>query len=154
MDKDSEVRSQEKRSGSRDDSTLHENSGPEYEQKKLPGESEEEKDVESSISGDIEKTVFPETDLDRGIVGWDGQADPQNPRNFTNSKKWGILLLTSLITLISPLASSMFSPGVGLMALDFKVTNEVLLSFSVSVYLLGYTVSIPFYSLTCRLNSP
>ncbi|CAG8072404.1 unnamed protein product [Penicillium salamii] len=83
--------------------------------------------------------LFPETDLNRGIVGWEGQDDPKNPQNFPSSKKWALLGLVSAMTLISPLASSMFSPAITFMAAEFKETNETILSFSVSIYLLGYT---------------
>ncbi|KAJ6070668.1 hypothetical protein N7467_011987 [Penicillium canescens] len=81
---------------------------------------------------------YPETDLSRGIVGWDGQDDPHNPQNFAASRKWGLLALTSAITFVSPLASSMFSPSVSYVAVDLGVTNETLLSFSISIYILGY----------------
>lgn len=86
--------------------------------------------------------VFPVTDLDAGIVGWDSQDDPQNPQNFAPRKKWLILALISAMTIISPLASSMFAPAVGYMAKEFHETNETIISFSVSIYLIGYTVSI------------
>lgn len=85
---------------------------------------------------------FPETDLDKGIVGWEGQDDPANPQNFSPAQKWSLLGLISSVTIISPLASSMFAPAVSYMATEFKVTNTTLLSFSVSIYLLGYTVSV------------
>ncbi|PYH87473.1 MFS multidrug transporter [Aspergillus ellipticus CBS 707.79] len=85
------------------------------------------------------KTIYPETDLSQGIVGWDSQDDPANPQNFTSSKKWSLLALISSITFISPLASSMFSPAVGYMGAEFGETNETILSFSVTIYLLGYT---------------
>ncbi|KAI7970786.1 hypothetical protein EIK77_007966 [Talaromyces pinophilus] len=85
--------------------------------------------------------LYPVTDLDKGIVGWDSQDDPANPQNFAASRKWGLLALMSSMTLVSPLASSMFAPAVKYAAEDFKVTNETLLSFSVTIYLLGYTVS-------------
>jgi hypothetical protein len=85
---------------------------------------------------------YPETDLNRGIVGWDGQDDPNNPQNFSAGKKWALLALISAMTLVSPLASSMFSPAITYMAAEFKETNETILSFSVSIYLLGYTVSL------------
>ncbi|OJJ84473.1 uncharacterized protein ASPGLDRAFT_46372 [Aspergillus glaucus CBS 516.65] len=39
------------------------------------------------------------------------------------------------MNLISPLASSMFSPAITYMAAEFKETNETRLSFSVSIYL-------------------
>ncbi|KAL3473870.1 major facilitator superfamily domain-containing protein [Aspergillus californicus] len=83
---------------------------------------------------------FPETDLDRGIVGWDGQDDPANPQNFPSNRKWTLLALVSSVTFISPLASSMFSPALQSLSDDLDVTNRTLLSFSVSIFLLGYTV--------------
>ncbi|RAH44638.1 MFS transporter [Aspergillus brunneoviolaceus CBS 621.78] len=86
------------------------------------------------------RPLFPETDLSRGIVGWDGQDDPHNPQNFASGRKWGLLALISSITFISPLASSMFSPAVGYVGKDFGVSNEYLLSFSVTIFLLGYTI--------------
>ncbi|KAK5689061.1 hypothetical protein LTS12_028940, partial [Elasticomyces elasticus] len=94
-----------------------------------------EKEVPSAPA----KVQFPEMDLDKGIVGWEGQDDPANPQNFSPGKKWSLLALISALTIISPLASSMFAPAVSFMAEEFKVTNTTLLSFSVSIYLLGYT---------------
>lgn len=84
---------------------------------------------------------FMETNLAQGIVGWDGQADPENPQNFSQARKWGLLSTISAITFISPLASSMVSPSVIFMKNDLGVSNDVVLSFSVTVFLLGYTVS-------------
>jgi hypothetical protein len=95
---------------------------------------------------------FPQTDLDQGIVGWDRQDDPQNPLNFPRGRKWALLSLVSAITFVSPLASSMFAPAVGFMAEDFGVREELLLSFAVSVYLLGYVVSLPPWSKTRSEN--
>ncbi|RAL09762.1 MFS transporter [Aspergillus homomorphus CBS 101889] len=91
----------------------------------------------TSASEDF-KPVFPVTDLSQGLVGWDGQDDPANPQNFPTSKKWTLLALISSITFISPLASSMFSPAIGFVAREFMVTNETLLSFSVTIFLLGF----------------
>ncbi|GLA46418.1 hypothetical protein AnigIFM63604_009891 [Aspergillus niger] len=84
--------------------------------------------------------LYPETDLNKGIIGWDSQDDPSNPQNFSPKRKWMLLALMSSFTFISPLASSMFSPAISYVAADFGVTNETLLSFSVTIFLLGYTV--------------
>jgi hypothetical protein len=92
-------------------------------------------------------TEYPETDLDQGLVGWDGQDDPQNPQNFSSAKKWTLLFLISAVTFVSPLASSMFSPAVSYVGKDLHIENETLLSFTVSVYLIGYVVSF-FQSLS------
>ncbi|CAG7921632.1 unnamed protein product [Penicillium olsonii] len=105
-----------------------------------PGPERKETDIELQNSSPAPaKDLFPVTDLDRGIVGWDGQDDPKNPQNFSSSKKWALLSLISAMTLISPLASSMFSPAISFMAAEFGETDETILSFSVSIYLLGYT---------------
>lgn len=88
--------------------------------------------------------LFLETDLSRGIVGWASQDDPNNPQMFAASKKWALLGLISAFTLISPLASSMVSPAVVFMAKDFGETDETVLTLSVSIFLLGYTVCFYF----------
>lgn len=101
-------------------------------------------DLENQNTSSIPaRALFPETDLDRGIVGWEGQDDPKNPQNFSSGKKWALLSLVSAMTLVSPLASSMFSPAISFMAAEFGETDETILSFSVSIYLLGYTVREP-----------
>lgn len=102
------------------------------------------------------KPRFPESDLSRGIVGWDGQDDPANPQNFSPGKKWGLLWLMSAITFLSPLASSMFSPAVSYVGEELHVDDEMLLSFSVSIFLFGYVVSayckVLYQTLHCFLR--
>lgn len=114
---------------------------PSEQREKLPPQEFDQDNSSATDVGDTPaKALYPETDLSRGIIGWDGQNDPANPQNFAKTRKYGLLGLVSAMTLVSPLASSMFAPAVGYMAEDFHVTNETLLSFSVSIYLLGYTV--------------
>jgi multidrug resistance protein len=83
---------------------------------------------------------LPESDLDNGIVGWESQDDPEMPLNFADSRKWLLLGLISSITFISPLASSMFAPGVSFMDETFHNTSLLLSSLSVSIYVLGYVI--------------
>jgi hypothetical protein len=101
---------------------------------------EEEKDVEKGPSpaqisiGDEEDA---ETDPD--IVDFDGPDDLQNPLNWSFTKKWGMVLLISAITFLTPLASSIFAPGVPEVMRDFGSTNDMLEGFMVSVYVLGFS---------------
>lgn len=116
----------------------------------LPGiEKSGEKDTHAT---NPDKHRFPETNLSEGIIGWEGQDDHENPQNFPSSRKWGLLALMSGITFVSPLASSMPSPAIGYVGADFGVTNDAILSFTVSIYLLGYSVCIttPVYTETKR----
>jgi cadmium resistance protein CadD (predicted permease) len=85
--------------------------------------------------------IYPLSDLDNGLVGWDTQGDGQNPRNLPDKKKWSILALVSAITFLSPLASSIFAPGIPFVNADFDNTSTLLGSFAVSVYVLGFAVS-------------
>lgn len=75
---------------------------------------------------------------DPNIVDWDGPDDPENPQNWSPAKKWAHIAVLSVLTLLTPLASSMFAPGVPELMRDFHSTSEDLATFVVSVYLLGF----------------
>ncbi|KAJ5698385.1 hypothetical protein N7462_000390 [Penicillium macrosclerotiorum] len=79
-------------------------------------------------------------DLSKGIVGWADHKDPQNPRNYAPSRKWFLLSLVSLVTLISPFASSVFSPAASFAAKEFNETSSILTTLTVTSYLFGYAV--------------
>ncbi|KAL0640682.1 hypothetical protein Q9L58_000353 [Maublancomyces gigas] len=91
-------------------------------------------------------SLHPETDLENNIIGWDSQDDPENPKNFPQRLKWTILLLVSSITLVSPLASSMFAPGVSFMNEEFDNHSTTISAFTVSVFVLGYSIGPLFLS--------
>ena len=44
--------------------------------------------------------VYPETNLERGLVGWDGQDDPAHPRNYPDKRKWTLLGFVSGIAFL------------------------------------------------------
>ncbi|KAJ6134447.1 hypothetical protein N7523_000769 [Penicillium sp. IBT 18751x] len=72
------------------------------------------------------------------IVDFEGPDDVENPFNWPTKKKARQLVLMSFNTFITPLASSMFTPGVSDVMKEFNVTSSMLGSFVVSVYILGY----------------
>ncbi|KAJ6007794.1 benomyl/methotrexate resistance protein [Penicillium herquei] len=74
------------------------------------------------------------------IVDWDGPDDPENPLNWSVKKKWTSGGLLAAMTFITPLASSMFAPGVEDVMIEFHSTSTIIGSFVVSVYVLGYAV--------------
>jgi hypothetical protein len=69
-------------------------------------------------------------------VGWDGEHDPMNPRNWALWRKSVVVAIVSAITFFSPLASSMFAPGIPSVMKDFNTTNKSLGTLCVSVYIL------------------
>jgi MFS family permease len=62
------------------------------------------------------------------------------PLNFPESKKWLLVGLLAGITFISPLASSMFAPGVTFADEDFGNDSLILSSLTVSIFVLGYVI--------------
>ncbi|KAM0819225.1 putative Major facilitator superfamily (MFS) profile domain-containing protein [Seiridium cardinale] len=84
--------------------------------------------------------LLPVTDLDEGIVGWEGQDDPEMPLNFPMWKKWMLVGLLAAITLLTPFASSILSPGISKLDEEFGNDVTIIGSMTVSIYLLGYVV--------------
>lgn len=99
-----------------------------------------------STKGDalLKRDRIPEMNLDAGIVGWDGQDDPAMPLNFPPVRKWLLVGLLSGITLITPFASSILSPGIGSLMEEFGEDNAIVGAMTVSIYLLGYVVGPMF----------
>jgi hypothetical protein len=56
----------------------------------------------------------------------------------TNKKKWLNIGALAAVTFFSPLASSIFAPGVPRVQTDFSDHNETKATFVVSIFLLGY----------------
>lgn len=72
------------------------------------------------------------------IVWWDGPDDPHNPYNWPTWRKVMNCTLISALTFVTPLASSIFAPGVPQLMREFQSGNVELAAFVVSVYVLGF----------------
>jgi hypothetical protein len=98
-----------------------------------------EKDIEKEGEAGSTSSMHEgeETVVDPNIVDFDGPDDPENPMNWKASKKWGMVVLISAITFLTPLASSMFAPGVPEVMREFNSTNDMLEGFMISIYVLG-----------------
>lgn len=92
---------------------------------------------ERTLSGDAPR---PEETQDPNIVDWDGPDDPANPLNWPAKKKWSIIAALGAVTFITPLASSFFAPGVPQVMRAFDEESNLMATFVVSVYLLGFAI--------------
>ncbi|KAK0707646.1 general substrate transporter [Lasiosphaeris hirsuta] len=77
-------------------------------------------------------------DRDPNVVSWDGPTDPHNPMNWTDRKKWLNILVLSIMTLVTPLGSSMFAPGIPKILVEFNETSKITATFLLSIYILGF----------------
>ncbi|KAK0392943.1 hypothetical protein NLU13_2437 [Sarocladium strictum] len=75
---------------------------------------------------------------DPNAVRWNGEGDPENPMNWTAKKKWLNIGVISVMTLLTPLGSSMFAPGVPDIMREFGSTDVNLATFILSVYVAGF----------------
>ncbi|KAF7557269.1 hypothetical protein G7Z17_g806 [Cylindrodendrum hubeiense] len=95
---------------------------------------------------DIEKqtspagTVVNEPNTDPNIVDWDGPDDPENPLNWSSSKKNMHVVIVSLFSLSANLAATMFAPGAQQLADEFRVTDSTVEAMTVSLYVLGFAL--------------
>lgn len=96
----------------------------------------EEQDVLPAERVDAEKAQV----VDGNTVDWDGPDDPGNPANFRSGFKAVNVGIISALTFITPLASSMFAPGVPQLMAEFNSSNALLADFVVSVYVLGFAI--------------
>ncbi|CAK7202204.1 hypothetical protein SEUCBS139899_004926 [Sporothrix eucalyptigena] len=103
----------------------------------------------AGADGDVEKGVAAadgedasgdadDGDADPNVVWWDGPDDPSNPYNWPTWHKALNCVLISALTFITPLASSIFAPGVPALMAEFRSDSNELAAFVVSVYVLGF----------------
>jgi len=95
-------------------------------------------DIEKSAEASDDKEDGSATDDEANIVWWDGDNDPANPYNWPTWRKVLNCVFISLLTLITPLGSSIFAPGVPQLMTEFRSSNLELAAFVVSVYVLGF----------------
>ncbi|OTB03029.1 hypothetical protein M426DRAFT_322052 [Hypoxylon sp. CI-4A] len=93
-----------------------------------------DRDVEAGVE-DVRTTS---EEKDPNVVDWDGPDDMGNPMNWTDKEKWLNISILSIMTIVTPLGSSMFAPGVAGIMLQFHETSSTVATFLVSVYILGF----------------
>jgi multidrug resistance protein len=100
-------------------------------------------DIEKRAGGEQRESASSSThEKDPNEVWWDEpeDQDQQNPMNWPSWKKWSQIAVLSYITFITPLASSIFAPGVPEVMKAFHSNSVTMATFIVSVYLLGFTL--------------
>ncbi|KAI1384998.1 MFS general substrate transporter [Hypoxylon trugodes] len=77
---------------------------------------------------------------DPGLVTWSGPDDPENPKNWTISKKWGAVFIVSMFTFVSPVSSSMVAPGLTAIGRDFNISEAFEQNIILSAFVLAYAL--------------
>ncbi|CAK5268216.1 unnamed protein product [Mycena citricolor] len=81
---------------------------------------------------------------------WDD--DERNPRNWSTSKKWSSAAVVSFYTFVSPLSSSIMAPGLPQIGIRYHITNETVLSMTLSIFLITFSLGALFLAPLSLLN--
>ena len=101
----------------------------------LPDESSSnmDQDIEKGDTGAKDNNEVEKGDIDKrqtkeegNVIGWDGPDDPQNPQNWTKTKKYIATVLYASMTFCITFASSVFSTATIVTAAEFGVSTEVM----------------------------
>ncbi|KAM7185766.1 efflux pump rade [Rhypophila sp. PSN 637] len=98
-------------------------------------------DAEKGYGTDKKETINEEEERardDPNVVTWDGPEDPENPMNWPMKKKWANIAVLSVLTLVTPLGSSMFAPGIPKIMAEFHEDSKTTATFVLSIYILGF----------------
>ncbi|XXG94507.1 hypothetical protein Hte_000764 [Hypoxylon texense] len=86
-------------------------------------ESRRDLDLEEGISAEEEKSPATNPDSDPNLVTWTGPDDPENPKNWPISRKYGAVVIVSFFTLVSPVSSSMVAPSLTTIGRELDITE-------------------------------
>ncbi|KAG7447085.1 MFS general substrate transporter [Guyanagaster necrorhizus] len=79
------------------------------------------------------------------VVSWDGDDDPENPKNWSYSQKWIATGLISTYTMLSPITSSMIAPAARDVAKDLGATSHIFEPLLTSIFILAYAFGPLFF---------
>ncbi|OKL57697.1 hypothetical protein UA08_07061 [Talaromyces atroroseus] len=80
------------------------------------------------------------------LVSWEGPDDEQNPKNWQMSTKWTITVMVSFYAFISSVSSSMMAPGLGTIAEEFHVEDEIESQLMLSIFILAFAIGPLFFA--------
>ncbi|EGD95474.1 hypothetical protein TESG_02955 [Trichophyton tonsurans CBS 112818] len=98
--------------------------------------------VVEKVEGDaqLQRVEANQQSTDPNIVDWDGPDDPENPLNWSSTRRTLIIIFVSSYTFTSNLAATIFAPGVKQMTHEFHITNPTVEYMIISIYVLGFAL--------------
>ena len=118
--------------------TDHENSDQNLTEKDL----EKGEDANRAPEGEPIPAAAPGKDAppkDPNLIDWDGPDDPENPMNWSRSKKWITTAMLGIVTFCVTFASSVFSNATFITAKEYHVSTEVT-TLGTSLFVLGFAI--------------
>ncbi|KAJ7033667.1 multidrug resistance protein 4 [Mycena alexandri] len=67
-------------------------------------------------------------------------CDPENPRNWTTSRKWTSVAVVSLYLFVAPLANTLMAPGLSEIRARYEIESPTVLAMTVCIFYLPYGI--------------
>ncbi|EDO15836.1 hypothetical protein Kpol_1057p25 [Vanderwaltozyma polyspora DSM 70294] len=119
---------------------------------------DDNKDIEkNSISNNNQNSLIPTSssaeentdnetiNKDPFLVDWNGDEDPEHPYNWSTPKKTIMILQVMLLTAVTYMGSSIYTPGQEAVQKEFHV-GHVAATLNLSIYVLGYGIGPIIFS--------
>lgn len=106
----------------------------EQEKESSPGKLERGENAQSNNGEQVKEPVDP------NLVTWDGPRDPENPKTWSFKRRWAATGLVSLITFMTPIASSMIAPAEPAINKDLNVHTTIQSELIFSIFLLSFVI--------------
>lgn len=94
---------------------------------------------QNSLKRNENVTTDKDVTRDPFLVDWNGPDDPENPQNWSNSRKYFTVAQVMLLTSITYMGASIYTPGEQAIRKDFHV-GHVAATLNLSIYVLGYGI--------------
>ncbi|KZT12824.1 multidrug resistance protein 4 [Laetiporus sulphureus 93-53] len=98
--------------------------------------------VPEGLKGGEGESAIPEDKKEEALehAEDDWAHDPENPRNWSATRKWRMTAIVSFYTFVTPLASSMMAPGLPAIAEHYDVTSPTIVALTLSAFLLTFAI--------------
>ncbi|SJL11597.1 related to synaptic vesicle transporter SVOP and related transporters (major facilitator superfamily) [Armillaria ostoyae] len=79
------------------------------------------------------------------VVSWEGDDDPENPRNWSRTQKWIVTGLISVNVMLSHISSTMIAPAARNVAMDLGSTTPIFEPLLTSIFFLGHAFVLSYF---------
>lgn len=77
---------------------------------------------------------------ERQQITWNGDDDPENPKNWSTMRKWKAIFAVSSFVFMSPLSSTIIAPALPAIASSLNITQPAVQQMVLSIFLLGFAL--------------
>ncbi|KAK0477949.1 major facilitator superfamily domain-containing protein [Armillaria novae-zelandiae] len=80
------------------------------------------------------------------VVFWEGDDDPENPKNWSHTQKWIVTGLITANAMLSHISSTMMAPAARNIAIDVGSTTPIFEPMLTSTFILAHAFLISYYN--------